>query len=490
MTKIFNQLIPATILSALLLSGCTPSGGGERELASTIVDEALGSRDCAATSRTINSVATSNGQTQSCVASLARSKSSSTAILASVTNGGSYSLICRSTGQWSSTPTISNCPPPAVVAPTPSPTPSPVPVSGKSRGIRLDPSYFYNSHSGQTPTQIATDVITTLKNARVSTIYLYAYNAVHGAYYPTTYTNTSVEAGYGVQNIFGVVSAEARRQNLKVVAVVPLNNFKLAWQNNSAWRVKQAGGVDYLPLADTYLLSASSSAYKNWYVGFINDLITRNPNIDQVEAVEPTLDYFWSGIPDQNPDAVAAFNLQYPTAAIGSASWLNFRAQEFLNLVAIFNQTVHARNIETCLVHTWTVKADGTLMDNKTIKDNTGFDFIGVATLSGASKTDNLVSEFIWQQWFSEYATSVFNPEWISTIAASYTNTLRNAGSTSNLIIHVEISTFSGSRNTTVPTKAEFGRTMAATAALENSVSVYDYNQIRTQSAFAELSQW
>lgn len=363
-------------------------------------------------------------------------------------------------------------------------------TSEKSRGIRLDPSYFYSSHPGQSAAQIAQDVVATLKNARVNTIYLYAYNSVHGAFYPTTYAQTAVEPGYGVQNIFYAVTTEAKARGLKVVAVVPLNNFKTVWSNNPSWRVKQSGNVDYLPIAETYLLSASVVEYRNWYVGLINDLIERNPNIDQVEAVEPTLDYFWTGLPDQNPAALMAFNAQFTGAAIGSDNWRNFRAQEFLNFIGLFNQTVHVKGKESALVQTWTINSNGTLLDNKTIKDSTGFDFIGVATLSGTKKTDHLITEFIWQQWLAEYGTLGFTPEWITNIGADYNNTLRNAGSSSDLIVHVEISTFTGASRTVVPTKSEFGRTMAATKNLVNGVSVYDYNQIRTQAAFNELSQW
>lgn len=471
-----------SFFTAAIFAGCTPST--DRTLSSVVAEDAI--RACAATSRTITSLPNTAGQIQICVADLPRSKANANPVVATITNGGNYSLVCKTNGQWSSTATTSYCPPPAV---TPPPPPPPLPQV-KSRGVRLDPGYFYNSHPGQTPGQIALDVVTTLKNAKANTIYLYAYNSTYGSYYPTTYTQSTVESGLGVQNIFGAVLNEAHLQGLKVVAVVPLNNFKLPWQNNSAWRVKQAGGADYLPIADTYLLSASSAAYKSWYVGFINDLIAHNPSVDQVEAVEPTLDYFWTGIPDQNPSALTEFNSQYAGSAVGSSNWLNFRAKEFLNLIALFNQTVHAKNKEGCLVQTWTINSDGTLMDNNLIKNSSGFDFVGTATLAGTSKTDHLVSEFIWQQWFSDYATSVFNPEWISNIGASYTNTLRSAGSTTDLIVHVEISTFYGAKNTTTPTNAEFGRTMTATAGLANGVSVYDYFQIRARSAFAELGMW
>ena len=417
---------------------------------------------CASTTRVMTSAVNSQNQTQTCIAKLPLANPSATPVVAMVTNGGKYSLVCRSTGAWASLPSTSSCPAPGTTAPT-----------TKSRGIRLDPAYFYASHPGQSAGQIAQNVVTTLKNAKVNTIYLYGYSSVYGAYYPTTYPHTAVEPGYGAQNIFGAILSQAHLQGLKVVAVMPLNNLKQAWQNNPTWRVKQAGQADYIPASDTYLLSASVIAYKNWYTGFIQDFLQRNPSIDQVEAVEPTLDYFWTGIPDQNADALAAFNLKYSGAAVGSQSWRTFRAQEFLNLIALFNQTVHASNKQTALVQTWTINSSGTLFDSDVIKNNSGFDFIGVATLAGTKKTDHLITELIWQQWFS-------------TIGKIYDNTLRAAGSTSNLIVHVEISTFGNIS----PTKAEFARTMAATRLLPNGVSVYDYNQIRTQGAFAELSQW
>lgn len=380
---------------------------------------------------------------------------------------------------------------PVITSPslTPPANPSQNP-SVRSKGIRLDPSYFYSSHGGQSPSAIATDVIGTLKAAGVNTVYLYAYNSVYGAYYPTSYAHTAVENGYGVQDIFGTLTSEAKQQGLQVVAVVPLNNFKKVWQANPTWRVKQAGGADYLPVSNTYLLSASVSDYKTWYMGFIDDLISHNPDIDGVEAVEPTLDYSWSGVPDQNPAALSLFSAHYPSSTVGSADWRNFRAQEFLNLIALFNQRVHLDGKETYLVQTLTAEANGNLMDSATYKNSTGFDYDGLAVLAGSSKTDHLITELIWQQWYSEYGAASFNPEWVSQAGAQLMTRLRGLGCTSDLIMHVEISNFSGASNSTTPSDSEFLRTINAVKSLNTGVSVYDYNQIRTRQAFDELSQW
>lgn len=386
-----------------------------------------------------------------------------------------------------------SCREPAGVSELPSLAPLQPPAESptfRSKGIRLDPSYFYTSHTGQTPAAIASDVISTLKAARVNTIYLYAYNSVYGAYYPTSYAHTAVENGYGQQNIFAAVTAEANRQGLKVIAVVPLNNFKKVWQNNPSWRVKEAGGVDYLPISNTYLLSASVTDFKNWYTGFIDDLIARNPLIDAVEAVEPTLDYRWDGAPDQNPEALSRFAAAFPASAVGSANWKTFRAQEFTNLISLFNQRVHLNGKETYIVQTWTAESSGQLMNSTTYKNNTGFDFDAITTLTGLYKTDHIVVELIWQQWYSEYGNAAFNPEWVTTAGADLQQHLTDIGSRSELVIHFEISDFNGGYNSTTPTDNEFSRNISAAKTLNHSMSVYDYNQMRVRQAFDELSQW
>lgn len=355
------------------------------------------------------------------------------------------------------------------------------------RGIRVDPAYFYNSHPGQTAQQIAADVMANLKATGANTVYVYAYNSIYGASYPTTYPFTDVENGYGQQNIFAELTREATRHNLRVVAVVPLNNFKKLWQNQPTWRVKQAAGADYIPAAEVHLLSASVSAFRDWHRGFIDDLITRHPDIYGVEVVEPTLDYHWSGAPDQNAEALAEFQQRHPGASIGSAAWLNFRADEFLNLISSFNQSVHAHGKQTYLIQTWTAQSDGSLMSNTSLRNGSGFDFVGVSRLEGTSKTDNLMVELIWQQWFSEYGNAVFSPEWISTAASELSQTLQSAGAVSRLILHLEISQFSGAHNLTVPASDEFGRNLDAGKQSGFGLSIYDYEQLRTRGVLSQV---
>lgn len=363
--------------------------------------------------------------------------------------------------------------------------------SNKSKGIRLDPSYFYSSHSGQTVKEIATDVILSLKKSGVTLIYLYAYNSIYGSFYPTQYPGTIVESGYGAQNIFSALTQEAQKNDLKVVAVIPLNNFKTIWDLNPHWRSKISDNQDYKPFSNSYLLSVSHKDFKSWYLGFIDDLIKQNPNIDAVEIMEPTLDYFWSGGPDQNQQALALFAQQYPGQVVGSDRWYKFRANQFLSFLADFNQQVHSYKKETYFVQTWAINSLGALVSADIIKYNSGNDFISAGKLEGVYKFDNLVCELIWQQWFSEFGNLELNPVWTKKIGTDFVNLMRQNRVDSKLIIHVEISKFAGSYNITEPTTSEFLETIKAVSEIDSDgISVYDYEQIRSRKAFSELSHW
>ena len=141
-------------------------------------------------------------------------------------------------------------------------TATPAQTAGPIRGLRVDPSYFYNLYPGQTAGAAATKLVAQAKASGANTLFVYAYNSVYGAFYTTTYSNTIVENGYGKQNILEAIATAAKLVSIRVVAVAPINNFKTLWTNNSAWRAKARNGADYRPFADTFLLSASHPSFK------------------------------------------------------------------------------------------------------------------------------------------------------------------------------------------------------------------------------------
>ena len=355
------------------------------------------------------------------------------------------------------------------------------------RGLRIDTSYFYNMYPGLTPAQAANEVVTKAKASGVNTLFVYAYNSVYGALYPTTYSLTIVENGYGKQNILKELTTAAKSNGLKVVAVVPVNNFKNVWDANPLWRAKSKDGSDYVPAADHHLLSAWHPDFKAWLKGFYEDLISKNPEIDGIEAVEPMIDYRWAKESDYNPVATQNFLAAYPTGQLGDQNWLNFRAQGLTNLVGILTSVAATANKKSYLVQTWPAKPDGTLFSADVIKDNIGLDLNAVLNFTGANKLTYLMCEFMWQQWAAEYGPANFSIAWTKSAATTFINFV---GARSTPIIHVEISPFAGAFTNITPTAMELQNTLLAIKDLKVGIDVYDFYQIFKLNAWTQLSAW
>jgi hypothetical protein len=355
------------------------------------------------------------------------------------------------------------------------------------RGLRVDPSYFYNLYPGLTANAVANQVVSKAKASGTNTLFVYAYNSVYGAFYPTTYVGTKVENGYGAVNIFKELTTVAKLNSMKVVAVVPVNNFKTIWDSNPSWRIKQKNGADYIPFTGTYLLSAWHPDFRIWLKGLYQDLLFRNPDVDGIEAVEPTVDYFWRKDSDYNAIATQKYLALYPNGLLGDQNWLNFRAQGMTDLMNIMNTAAHAANKKSYLVQTWPVKPDGTLFSSQVIKDNMGLDFDAILSLTAASKLDYVMAEFIWQQWASDYGTAIFNPAWTRQASQAFINYV---GTKSIPLLHVEISSFTGSFATITPTLSEFASSLQSISDLNVGIDVYDFNQLAKTNAWTQLTSW
>lgn len=355
------------------------------------------------------------------------------------------------------------------------------------RGLRVDPSYFYNLYPGQSITQVSSQVVAQAKASGVNTLFVYAYNSVYGSFYPTTYTGTVVESRYGKLNLVKALTNAAKLSGLKVVAVVPVNSFKTLWDKYPAWRAKKQNGTDYKPFSDTYLLSAWHPDFRTWLKGFYTDLLTKNPDIDGIEAVEPTVDYQWRKESDYNAVATQKFKTLYPTAVLGDQSWLNFRAQGMTDLINILTTAAGTANKKSYLVQTWPAKSNGNLFSSTVIKDNLGLDLDAILKFTGNAKLTYLMGEFMWQQWAAEYGPAKFPVSWTRQAALAFINYV---GNKSIPLLHVEISPFAGSFTNVSPTREEFRDTLLAIKNLNVGIDVYDFNQIAKMSAWNELMAW
>ncbi|WP_413578429.1 hypothetical protein ACLVWU_07810 [Bdellovibrio sp. HCB290] len=355
------------------------------------------------------------------------------------------------------------------------------------RGLRVDPSYFYELYPTLSATEIAQKVIAKAHEAHVNTLFLYAYVSNHGAFYPTDYPLTEVETHFGEKNIFKELYTLAMAHDFHVVAVISVTDNKSVWDARPAWRSKMLTGQDYKPMSQTYLLSAWHPEYRAWLKGFIQDLTSKFPELYAIEAVEPTVDCYWRMEADYNPEANKAFFARYPAGQLGDDNWKIMRAEGITDLLAMMAEISHSQGIKAGVVQTWPAHSDGSLFKSEEVRDDVGFDLNEILNLQGAKKMDFVVGELLWQQWLGEHGTSVFNPAWTLPASLKFQEIVANR---SEVIIHIEISTWHGQHSSVTPNLQQFQESLEVISEVVPHIDVYDYSQIENRSAWDELAAW
>jgi len=345
------------------------------------------------------------------------------------------------------------------------------------RGMRFDPSYYYGK--GYTARTLAQYIADQAYTNGVNTIFVMAYSPAYGAFYPTTYADTAVEGGFGQGNILGELITAAHAKKIKVVAWLPVNNFKKVWDNHPDWRSKKKDGSDYLPVANTYFLSCWHDSFQSWYRGFLEDLLARYPNLDGIEAGEGIVDWYWNYEADYNLAASQKYLQQYPGGTLGDANWKLYRAKGMTRLHEILISVAHSRGVGAYVVQTWTAKPDGHLMTSAEIADGSGFDFDGIMSL--ADKPDYLMAELMWQQWAAEYSNpTTFNPDWTATARNEF---ISKVNGRVKALVHVELSAFGSYAPT--PIQLETSLRYAATGTA--GVDFYDHYQVAGSGAMQNV---
>jgi hypothetical protein len=306
-------------------------------------------------------------------------------------------------------------------------------------------------------------------------IFMHTYNTEYGAFYSTTYQDTEMEQGFGIQNMLGELISAVHAKNIKVVAWLPVNNFEKVWTNHPDWREKKVDGTDYRPDASLYLLSPLHDSFKTWYKGFLEDLFTRYPSLDGAEAAEGFVDWGWNGGADYNPVANQKYFAAYPSGQLGDANWKIFRAKGLTALYEILFNVSHARGKPAYVVQTWAAYANGHLMNSTDIRDGCGLDFDGV--MNKMASTDYMMAELIWQQEAS-YAssTAIFNPDWTGQAKNEF---LTKVGGRAKALVHVELSTFGAY----TPTNTQFQTSLTHAITGTAGADFYDHNLMEQKSA-------
>lgn len=347
----------------------------------------------------------------------------------------------------------------------------------KIKGFRFDPSYYYGQ--GYTAKTLAAKIASDAQNNNANTIFIFAYMP-GGAYYPTTYADTNVEQGFGMQNMLGEMITAAHAKNIKVVAWLPVNSFQKAWENHPDWREKKLDGTDYVPnvMPCIYTLSSAHDSFQAWYRGFLEDILTRYLSLDGIEAAEGMIDCSWSGSADYNPAANTKYFAAYPSGKLGDANWISFRAGELTKLHKILIEVAHSHGKQAYVVNTWSTKSDGHLMLSSEIRDGCGFDFDGVMNL--ADKPDYIMAELIWQSLASMYYPVSFTPDWTKQGTQEF---VAKVNSRTKALVHVELTPFGNY----APTNSQFQTSLQHAITGTSGADFYDSYQCQTKNAWSNV---
>ncbi len=345
------------------------------------------------------------------------------------------------------------------------------------KGMRFGASYYYNQ--GYTAKTLASKIVTDAKNNNITTIFFHTYNSVYGAFYLTSYSYTIVEGGFGKQNMLRELINAAHANGIKVIASIPVNDFKQAWVAQPNWRSKLRNGSDYVPKTDHYFLSTWHDSYINWYDGFVKNLINNYPDLDGVEALEGIVDWNWNLDADYNSQHNQKYYARYPSGVLGDANWKLFRAEGLTNLHKILINNTHTKGIKAYVVQTWAPKDNGSLMTSEEIRDGSGFDFNGIMDL--ANKPDYLQAELIWQQWaYRKNDKATFNPDWTAKARDQF---LIKVGGRTKVIVHVEITPF----GSYAPTNSEFETSLRHARTGTSGADFYNHKQAQDKNAWSNV---
>lgn len=354
------------------------------------------------------------------------------------------------------------------------------------RGIRLDPSYLYYIYGYDlVPVpELAERVVAEIAGGGFDTLFLYAYNSYHGGFYPTDYPLTAVEDDLGKSNIFGWLTKAAQAKGMQVIAVMPVNDFRHAWEKQDGWRVKERTGVDYVPREELRYLSPAHPEFRAWYEGFLRDFLQRFPSVDGIEAVEPGFDINWDGKPDFNPEALKAFQAANPGKPTTGTVWNRFRSSLLTRHLALFSRIAHEAGKRSLIVQTFTANPDGGLMRPEELRRGLGFDWNEVMNLPAPERPDAMMAELMFQEGKANHGTAVFTPAWTKKAAQAFVAFVNGR---SDALIHVEYSPFTGPHGTHAATTRELEAALKGISSFAQGEDIYAYHLWREAEGFGRI---
>ena len=295
--------------------------------------------------------------------------------------------------------------------------------------VRFDPSYYYNS-------ELKVEDLCEILARRwqengINAVYMKVYDPLYGAVYKTNYP-LNIQTDYGRLDLLAAMLKACHDQGIRVYGWIPAFFHKRVWDAHPEWRVKRADGTDYKPTPDSYLLCVRQPLFRQWWLGFIADLLEDYGDLDGVDIAEPVVTWkenegcfcdlcsgaFGGDHPDESPQA---FEMK--------------RSEPLTTLLLESNRLIHSHGKETSLTTVVTPDEDGDLLSSEEQRVLTGLDLNAI--LDSPDRPHIFNGELLWQQWADIFEdTQTFTPEWTE---RTTNQLMRQVRDRANLVIHVEI---------------------------------------------------
>jgi uncharacterized protein YdaL/uncharacterized lipoprotein YddW (UPF0748 family) len=347
-----------------------------------------------------------------------------------------------------------------------------LPRIARMAGVRFDPAYFYDR--GLTARELAAEVVTRWSEAQLDTVFFRAYDPGYGANYRTDLA-WSQETDYGSQDLLRFVLEEAHARGMKVYAWLTMLNHRGAWEVNEDWRARRANGEAYSSVSLPFPLCARQPGAREWWLGFVDELLERYPELDGVDLAEPALS--WKAGETCGCRHCTDAALVQPGVLPGE-----LRAAPLTDIVLETLRRARARGRSTAVTTVLPSDASGNPLPFAALRDQTGLDL--EAVLASESRPQVLSVQILWQEWADATKNeAVFRPPWARVAVAE---TRRRVAGRTRVVAHLELTDFG---SVTVDPDELEASVAAALEAGADGYEVYDAALLEKKDAWDSLSR-
>jgi uncharacterized protein YdaL/uncharacterized lipoprotein YddW (UPF0748 family) len=338
------------------------------------------------------------------------------------------------------------------------------PIPKQINAVRFDPSYYYDSPLKID--QLALSLVENWYTHGVNTIFYKAYDPIYGAKYRSSYQH-NILADYGKQDLLKYILKSSKKYGISVFAWIPAFQHKSAWEAQPDWREKLEDGSDYKPNKDSYFLCPANPQVREWWLGFLEEILKSYKNIVGIDVAEPIIRWR-SGL---------CFCDVCKNSSTNNILFSSDGLTETLTAAIRLTKRYHKK---ACITTVSSAHQDGSIYTVDEQRNLTGFDLNGI--LNTEYPPDWICFELMWQQWADLTGDKkIFTPDW--TFAAAKT-VIHQVDGQATIIGHLEQTSFG--EISVAPQHLSKSIYAAKRAGLEH-IDIYDTHLIDEKKGWEEI---